>query len=123
MMDINEITYVSYLCYIIQNYDQLNDGGLYEKGDLEVRKTFEIAGIFKAIGIKSNKVMGLLVQIKETFGEGITISNESIGKLFKVLRNKIVHKDYYLENLDYKMNYKYDQKIDIDYINNKSYKL
>jgi len=123
LMDNNEITYVSYLCYMIQNYDQLNAGVLNEKSNQEVKKAFEIAGIFKAIGVTPNKVIGLLVQIKETFGEGISIGNESIGKLFKVLRNKIVHQDYYLDNLDYKINYSYDPKIDIDYINNNKYKL
>ena len=123
LMDNNEITYVLYLCYMIQNYDQLNAGVLNEKSNQEVKKTFEIAGIFKAIGVTPNKVIGLLVQIKETFGEGISIGNESIGKLFKVLRNKIVHQDYYLDNLDYKINYSYDPKIDIDYINNNKFKL
>ena len=119
LMNNNEITYALYLCYMIQNYDQLNAGVLNGKSEKEVRKAFEIAGIFKAIGVQPNKVIGLLVQIKEVFGERISIGNESIGKLFKVLRNKIVHQDYYLDNLEYKINY---NDVDIDYINNNKYK-
>lgn len=119
LMNNNEISYVLYLCYMIQNYEQLNAGVLNEKAEKEVRKAFEIAGIFKAIGIQPNKVIGLLVQIKEVFGEEISIGNESIGKLFKVLRNKIVHQDYYLDNLEYKINY---NDVDTDYINNNKYK-
>lgn len=126
LMDNKEIIYVSYLCYMIQNYDKLNSGVINEQQEQETKKAFEIAGLFNSIGIAPNKVIGFFVQIKEVFGKSISIGNESIGKLLKTLRNQIAHNDYYINNYDYldnKINYKIDPKIDIDYINNNKFKL
>ena len=85
LMDNNEIIYVSYLCYIIQNYDQFNAEVINENSDKNVKKTYEIAGFFKAIGVQPDKVVGLFVQIKMVFGKEILINSENIEKLFRVL--------------------------------------
>lgn len=120
LMNNREIAYASYLCYMIQNYDQLRTEVNRDKSQEEIRKAFEIAGIFKRLGVQPNKVIGLLVQIKETFGVGISIGNESIEKLFRVLKNKFVHKNSYLDDLKYKIGFNDNIKKD-DYMNDKKY--
>ena len=115
LMSNDEIIYVSYLHYMIQNYNQLV---IDDNLDKDVKKTYEIAGILKTIGIKPNKVIGLLVQIKEIFGKSISINNKSIEKLIRVLRNGLVNSNYYS---NYYKNV--DPKYYINYINNNEYKI
>ena len=105
LMDDKEIIYASYLCYMVQNYNKLNSGAIDGQQEQETKIAFEIAGMFNSIGITPNKVIGFFVQIKEVFGEKISIGNETIGKLLKVLKATIYKKDYYSYN-----NYIYDNK-------------
>ena len=113
LMDNKEISYTSYLCYMIKNYDKLNSGILDIEEKSEVKKAFEIARMLKSVGIMPNKVIGFLVQIKEVFGKNISIGNDSIYELLEALRNKIAHQDKYINNLDYKIDYSYDSKYNI----------
>lgn len=127
LMDDKEIIYVSYLCYMFQNYDKLNSGAIDGQQEKETKKAFEIAGIFNSIGITPNKVIGFFVQIKEVFGEKITIGNESISKLLTLLRSEIDNKYSYINNIYYlksKSDYKLDSFSNIDIINyNNKFKL
>lgn len=123
LMDDKEIICVSYLCYMIQNYDKLNSGVINKQQEQGTKRAFEIAGIFNSIGIAPNKVVGFFVQIKEVFGRKISIGDESIFKLLTLLRNEIVHQNYYINNkyyLESKSNYKLDS---INNINNNKFKL
>ena len=124
LMDDKEIIYVSYLCYMVQNYDKLNSGAIDGQQEKETKKAFEIAGIFNSMGITPNKVIGFFVQIKEVFGKKITIGNEIISKLLTLLRSEIDNKYYYINYTYYlksKSNYKLDSfsNIDITDYNNK----
>ena len=127
-MDDKEIIYVSYLCYMVQNYDKLNSGAIDGQQEKETKKAFEIAGIFNSIGITPNKVIGFFVQIKEVFGKKITIGNKSISKLLTLLRSEIDSQKAYNNNNNYylngKSNYKLDSLSNIDIINyNNKFKL
>ncbi len=128
LMDEKEIIYVSYICYMIQNYDKLNSSIVREQQSKETNKAIEIVGMLNKIGVAPSKVIGFFVQIKETFGKSIHIGNDSIGKLLKILRNKIAHDDYYagkyyINKFNYesnKINYSIP-KIDNNYIYNNPY--
>ena len=126
-MDDKEIIYVSYLCYMVQNYDKLNSGAIDGQQEKETKKAFEIAGIFNSISITPNKVIGFFVQIKEVFGKKITIGNESTSKLLTLLRSEIDRQNPYINNYYYlknKSDYKLDSISNIDLINyNNKFKL
>lgn len=119
MMNGEEITYISHLCYIIQNYDILNEG--VSSQDDETKKAFEIAGILKAIGINSNNAIGIFIQIKEVLGEQETIGNESIGMLLTALGIEKNNNYKYINNSYYNANSKFDQEIE-KYAYNNNYK-
>ena len=112
---------------MVQNYDKLNSGAIDGQQEKEIKKAFEIAGIFNSIGITPNKVIGFFVQIKEVFGKKITIGNESISKLLTLLRSEIDNKYSYINNTYYlksKSDYKLDSFSNIDIINyNNKFKL
>ena len=120
LMDIKEIICVSYLCYMLQNYDKLNSEVMSEQKGKEIKRIYEIAGIFNSIGIAPNKIIGFFVQIKEIFGKKMVINNENIFNLLTLLKNKFVNKNY---NNYYLNNYKLDSISDIDYVNNNKLKL
>ncbi len=113
---------------MIQNYDKLNSSIVREQQSKETNKAIEIVGMLNKIGVAPSKVIGFFVQIKETFGKSIHIGNDSIGKLLKILRNKIAHDDYYagkyyINKFNYesnKINYSIP-KIDNNYIYNNPY--
>ena len=80
--------------------DDFLDGLLPEKFD-EVVEDIKIPGgyIFNDyISASYENIKFEYVDIEKNLM--LKIGNESIGKLFKVLRNKIVHQDYYLDNLN-----------------------
>lgn len=120
LMDSKEIICVSYLCYMLQNYDKLNSEVMSEQKGKEIKRIYEIAGIFNSIGIAPNKIIGFFVQIKEIFGKKMAINNENIFNLLTLLKNKFVNKSY---NNYYLNNYKLDSISDIDYVNNNKLKL
>ena len=117
LMNNDEIIYVSYLSYMVENYQLIVKDNLTN----EAKKTYEIAGIFITIGVQPNKIIGLLVETKEIFGKDILINNESIGKLLKVLRDEVASHYNHLNN--YKDVYGYNPKDYINYINNNKYKI
>lgn len=104
-----EIMYLSYLCFLIENYDKLNLETLNKISD-DVKKTVEIAGIFKSINLSINKVISLFVQIKEIVGEGISLGNDSITRVLNVLNQVITQQYYNKNNIDYNYNKENDIK-------------
>lgn len=109
LMNNTELIYVSYLCYIIQNYDQLSEEAINENSDKIVKDLYKTAGFFKAIGVQPDKVVGLFVQIKMVFGKEILINSENIEKLFRVLNP---YSDKLIKNYTYNQerfnNYEYN---------------
>lgn len=104
-----EIMYLSYLCFLIENYDKLNLETFNKISD-DVKKTVEIAGIFKSINLSINKVISLFVQIKEIVGEGISLGNGSITRVLNVLNQVITQQYYNKNNIDYNYNKENDIK-------------
>ena len=117
MMDQREITYISCMCYMIENYDQLNSEFVQheEKEKTNVRKVFEIAGIFKSLNISPNKIVGLCCQVKSALD--VKIGNDLFVTLFDVSK-------LYCPNTNIITKYynKLDNDIDERLINNKYYK-
>lgn len=105
LMDNKEITYLSYLCYIVQIYDQIPFALIKEAKDEKVIKMFEIAGMFNSLNITPNKITGFFVQLKETLGEKFSIGNKSISTLIWALKNRYTSKNYYNNVLNNKINY------------------
>lgn len=117
--NIDEINYVSYLCYMARNYQQLNSGAMND--DMyDFKKAFKIAALFNAIKLSSNKIVGLCIQIKSILG--INIGSESFDLLFEALVGDKLYKyyNYYNDEL-YKNIYNVDN-FDEKIINNKNFK-
>lgn len=105
LMDYKEITYISYLCYMIQNYNKLKDGFL--NGDSEeIKELYEIARKYKFVDFGPNKLIGIFGQIKEKYGSSISINNKIAKELLQILiQNKfnknIIKPIYYNKELNY----------------------
>ena len=120
IMDQNEITYISYICYMAEYYEKLN-GSIIQSEKSEknnIKKVFKIAGIFKALNISTNQIIGLCIQIKTTLG--IKITNDFFATLFEVLQNnKLYNPNINTIDKKYYNNIKFDN---YDIIYNKSHK-
>lgn len=117
--DIDEINYVSYLCYMARNYQQLNSGAM--NNDMHnFQNAFKIAALFNAIKLSSNKIIGLCIQVKSILG--INIGSETFDLLFEVLIGDKLYKYYnYYNDKIYKNIYKIDS-FDEKIIYNKKFK-
>ena len=114
--NINEINYVSYLCYMAKNYQQLNSSGMNDNMH-NFKNAFKIASLFNTIKLSSNKIVGLCIQIKSILG--INIGSETFDLLFeKLIGDK--YYNYYSDNI-YKNIYNIDN-FDQNLINNKKFK-
>ena len=92
-------------------YEKLN-GSIIQSEKSEknnIKKVFKIAGIFKALNISTNQIIGLCIQIKTTLG--VKITTEFFVTLFDVLQ---LNKLYNTNTVD--INYINNVKID-DYTN------
>lgn len=117
--NIDEINYVSYLCYMARNYQQLNPG-VMEDDKHNFKKAFKIAALFNAIKLSSNKIIGLCIQIKSILG--INIGSKTFDLLFEALVGDKLYKKYnYYNDEIYKNIYKIDN-FDENIINNKKFK-
>lgn len=120
IMNQREIEYIGYICYMVENYEKLNMSVIQseESEKTNIRKVFEIAGIFKALNISTNQIIGLCIQIKTTLG--IKITNDFFATLFEVLQNnKLYNPNINTIDKKYYNNIKFD---DYDIIYNKAHK-
>lgn len=119
-MDQREITYISYMCYMIENYDRLNSSMIQgeEIKKANIRKVFEIAGIFKTHDISPNEIVGLCCQVKSVLG--VKIGNDLFVTMFDTLKSNKLY-DPNINTINKYVN-KYDNNIDFNLINNKHYK-
>lgn len=113
LMDNEEITYVSCLWYMIKNLNKFKITD--EEKESALVKTYTVARLLNSLGVESSNVISLFIQIKEVFGNNISIGNESIKKLLQLIRNDLLH-------VNYKKAY-YNQKMNIVDFNNYKYKL
>lgn len=121
MMSEKEISYTSGLCYMIKNYKQLNSTIIDDETKQKMGLSLDIAAMFNAMQISSSKVVGFLIQVKETLG--LEIGSKDFYKLFRVLRNNLVHRNYNYDFPNKEVEITYDNTINFENINNNNYKL
>ena len=95
IMDEKEILYASYLCYIVQNYEKFDATYNNDQQDLGTKVAIKIAEIFNSVGFTPDKVIGFIVEVKEIYGEQISIDNKSIYKLLSILIKEIDRQSNY----------------------------
>ncbi|MBQ6841337.1 MAG: hypothetical protein IJO63_04405 [Bacilli bacterium] len=118
LMDINEIGYTLYLCYLIQNL--YNENALTSADSIiQHEKVSEMAEFLGAMGYTPNKVIRLFVQIKETFGKSVHLGNTTLKGIFKLLINKVFGRYYDQKKYDISKLYKEtpDPDVSNDYLN------
>lgn len=93
IMSDRENTYTYTLYYMVKNYKQLKKSGEYIKYNKTMMSLFEIAEIFQAIHLSSEKVYEFLNQFKEIFN--VEIGSKSFFELLSIiLKNYIASFGY-----------------------------
>lgn len=113
LMSEEEITYISRLWYMVKYYDNFNEKNIDDK-------IFNTATMLKSFGITSKNIIEFFVQLKEIFGESISLENKNVEKLLRVLRNQIVHGESDIYNKEIKYNFNFEN---MDYVGNNKFKL
>lgn len=104
LFNIDEIKYVSCLCYMAKNYNQLILSGMND--DMHnFKNALKIASLFNVIKLSSNKIVGLCVQIKSILGINIGSKTfyllfEKLIELYKYYKDEIYRKNYRIDNFD-----------------------
>ena len=114
--DISEINYVSYMCYMVKNYQQLNSSVINDNNH-NFNKAFKFAGLLNTINLSSDKIIGLCIQIKSILG--ITIGSDTFDLLFNALIGDKLYNKY---NKGFSKNVYNSNNFDETIINNMNYK-
>lgn len=122
-METKEILYISYICYLVKNYLNLNFANL-EKDNSKNKETYQavkIAGILREIKFNPSKIVGFFIQLKTAFN--MPINGNTITKLFDLLKEKFGYDPYEIKFNEYDISK--NKKIISDYknINNYKYKI
>jgi len=120
-MKTKEILYISYICYLIKNYFNL-DFSNFEKNDEENKDTYQamkIAGILKEIKFTPSQFVGFCIQLKSSFN--VPINSNTLTKLFEILKAKLGYDPYEIAKNEYIDFYKKDKEM-LKYYNNYKFK-
>ncbi|MBQ8891626.1 MAG: hypothetical protein IJ068_02045 [Bacilli bacterium] len=121
--DLNEITYISYLCYILKNYKKFLDinEDKYVTRD-NIKKILPIVGVFKLYNFSVNEIVEFCLLAKEQIN--MSINNQSLLTLFDILNIDKFYKLYKFNFNDPKQpmnDFVYDSKYAYNIINNYKY--
>ena len=121
IMEIKEILYISYICYLVKNYFNLNFSN-FDKSDEKNKDTYKamkIAGMLEEIRFTPSQIVGFCIQLKSSFS--ISINNNTLTKLFEILKEELGYDPYEIRNNEYIEFYKKDKEIS-KYYNNYKFK-
>ena len=120
-METKEILYISYICYLVKNYFNLNFSN-FEKNDEKNKDTYQamkIAGMFKEIKFTPSQIVGFCIQLKSLFN--VPINSSTLTKLFELLKEKLGYDPYEVANNEY-IDFYIKNKEMLKYYNNYKFK-
>ncbi len=94
LMSNDEINCISYLCWLIDNTNQLDDNYIQNNNQIEVLKAYKLVKTFKLYSINSNQIVRYCIEIKKIFKDIVEIGSNDFYELLSHIIHVMSNYDY-----------------------------